>query len=83
MTAQKTVFINQATKDGAYLPRHASIRVGIPIPVPALAVNRMCGSGFQSVVSGTQVRAKFFFSTFKCCSLSVIICELDIKWIIS
>jgi len=43
-----------AAKDGSYLSRHASIRAGIPFPVPALAVNRMCGSGFQSVVTGSQ-----------------------------
>ena len=36
------------------MPRHAAIRVGIPIAAPAHAVNRLCGSGFQSVVSGAQ-----------------------------
>jgi acetyl-CoA acyltransferase 2 len=43
-----------AASDGAYLPRHASLRVGVRTEVPALAVNRMCGSGFQSVVTGSQ-----------------------------
>jgi len=43
-----------ATKDGAYMPRHASLRAGVPIAVPALGLNRMCGSGFQSVVTGSQ-----------------------------
>ena len=37
------------------MPRHVGIRVGIPVPTPAFAVNRLCGSGFQSVVSGSQV----------------------------
>lgn len=44
----------QATTDGAYIARHSALRVGIPIPVPALTVNRLCGSGFQAVVSGAQ-----------------------------
>ena len=52
--------VYQATKDGAYTPRHAGIRVGIPFPVPALGVNRMCGSGFQAVVSGAQVWLNFW-----------------------
>lgn len=43
-----------ATADGSYLPRHVGIRISLPIHVPALAVNRLCGSGFQSVVNGTQ-----------------------------
>lgn len=31
------------------------LRCGIPIPVPALTVNRLCGSGFQSIINGAQV----------------------------
>jgi acetyl-CoA acyltransferase 2 len=46
--------IFHATKDGAYTSRHAAIRVGVPYPVPSLAINRMCGSGFQSVVTGAH-----------------------------
>lgn len=44
----------QSTSDGAYIARHAALKSGIPVPVPALTVNRLCGSGFQSVVSGSQ-----------------------------
>jgi acetyl-CoA acyltransferase 2 len=43
-----------ATKDGSYLARHVALRLGVPVSAPSLAVNRMCGSGFQSVVTGTQ-----------------------------
>ncbi len=50
--------VSQASKDGAYLPRHVGIRLGVPTGVPALAVNRLCGSGFQAVVSGTQVQTR-------------------------
>ncbi|KAM5304168.1 3-ketoacyl-CoA thiolase, mitochondrial-like isoform 1-T1 [Glossophaga mutica] len=44
----------QATSDSVYLARHVGLRVGIPKETPALIVNRLCGSGFQSVVSGCQ-----------------------------
>lgn len=30
------------------------LRVGVPVSTPAFAVNRMCGSGFQSVISAVQ-----------------------------
>ena len=51
----------QSTSDGAYIARHAALKSGIPVPVPALTVNRLCGSGFQSVVSGSQVIVIFAF----------------------
>ena len=49
----------QTSHDAAYLARHAALKAGIPIPVPALTVNRLCGSGFQSVVSGAHVRMQY------------------------
>ena len=38
----------------AYLSRVAAIDGGIPPEVPALTVNRLCGSGLQAVVSAAQ-----------------------------
>lgn len=47
--------VMQATQtDGIYLPRHVLLSLGIPQERPALGVNRLCGSGFQSVVNGAQ-----------------------------
>nr|ABF18514.1 acetyl-CoA acetyltransferase [Aedes aegypti] len=43
-----------SSPDGAFLPRHVSLHCGIPIDRPALGVNRLCGSGFQSIVNGAQ-----------------------------
>ena len=37
-----------------YLPRVAAIEAGLPIETPAFAVNRLCGSGLQAVVSAAQ-----------------------------
>lgn len=45
----------QSSTDAPYIARHVGLRCGIPIPVPALTVNRLCGSGFQSIISGAQV----------------------------
>lgn len=38
----------QSGADAAYIPRHIALKSGVPIPVPSYAVNRLCGSGFQS-----------------------------------
>lgn len=44
----------QTSRDAAYAARHVGLRCGLPIETPALVVNRLCGSGFQSVVTGCQ-----------------------------
>ncbi|XP_029436041.1 3-ketoacyl-CoA thiolase, mitochondrial-like isoform X1 [Rhinatrema bivittatum] len=46
--------VMQSSSDAAYIARHVGLRVGVPVPVPALTVNRLCGSGFQSIVTGCQ-----------------------------
>ena len=51
-----TVFghvINTEPRD-MYLSRVAAIEAGVPETVPAMNVNRLCGSGLQAVVSGAQ-----------------------------
>jgi len=45
----------QSSKDAVYLPRHIGLKVGIPIETPALAVNRLCGSGFQAIVTAAEM----------------------------
>lgn len=45
----------QTSSDAIYLARHIGLKAGVPVPVPALTVNRICGSGFQSIVSGAQL----------------------------
>lgn len=42
--------------DGGHLTqRHVQLHLGIPIERPAITIDRLCGSGFQSVVNGAQV----------------------------
>ena len=38
-----------------YGARHVALKAGVPIEVPALTVNRLCGSGIQAAVSGAQL----------------------------
>jgi acetyl-CoA acetyltransferase family protein len=47
----------QSSSDAVYLARHVGLRAGIPHAVPALTVNRLCGSGFQAIISGAQLLA--------------------------
>ncbi|KZT51808.1 thiolase [Calocera cornea HHB12733] len=44
----------QTDTSGAYLARHVGHYAGLPITVPALTVNRLCGSGFQALITGVQ-----------------------------
>lgn len=39
----------------AYIARVAGLNAGIPVDVPALTVNRLCGSGLQAIVSAAQM----------------------------
>jgi len=45
----------QTSGDALYGARHVALKAGVPIPIPALTVNRLCGSGIQSVISGAQM----------------------------
>lgn len=45
----------QSSRDAIYGARHVALRAGIPIDRPALTVNRLCGSGVQSIISGAQM----------------------------
>ena len=44
----------QTSADAIYLARHVGLRTGVPQEAGALTVNRLCGSGFQAIVSGAQ-----------------------------
>lgn len=53
---QQTIFGNvlYTTNDSLYFARHVALKAGCRIETPALTVNRLCGSGFQAVVSGAM-----------------------------
>jgi acetyl-CoA C-acetyltransferase/acetyl-CoA acyltransferase 2 len=46
--------VAQTTPEDVYCARHIGLRAGIPVERPALTVNRLCGSGFQAVISAAQ-----------------------------
>lgn len=41
-------------KDGIYLARHIGLKAGVPIASPALTLNRLCGSGMESVIQAAK-----------------------------
>ncbi|MDQ2870799.1 MAG: acetyl-CoA C-acyltransferase, partial [Acidobacteriota bacterium] len=44
----------QTSGDAIYGARHVGLKAGIPKEVPALTVNRLCGSGFESIVQAAH-----------------------------
>jgi acetyl-CoA acetyltransferase family protein len=44
----------QTSGDAIYGARHVGLKAGVPKQVPALTVNRLCGSGIQSIISGAE-----------------------------
>jgi len=45
----------QTSGDALYGARHVGLKAGVPIRVPALTVNRLCGSGIQSLIDGAHI----------------------------
>jgi acetyl-CoA acetyltransferase family protein len=45
----------QTSADAIYGARHVALKAGVPKEVPALTVNRLCGSGIQAIVSGAHM----------------------------
>jgi len=45
----------QTSGDAIYGARHVGLKAGVPFDRPALTVNRLCGSGIQSIVSGAHM----------------------------
>ena len=56
-SVEHVVFGNvlQTSSDAIYCARHIGLKSGVPVDVPALTVNRLCGSGIQAAVSGAQM----------------------------
>ena len=45
----------QTSGDALYGARHVALKAGLPVETPALTVNRLCGSGIQSIISAAQM----------------------------
>jgi acetyl-CoA acyltransferase 2 len=44
----------QSSADAIYLARHVGLRAGVPPGVPAVTVNRLCGSGLEAILQGAR-----------------------------
>ncbi len=47
--------VAQTSTDAIYLSRHVGLRAGLPERMPALTVNRLCGSGFEAVIQAATL----------------------------
>lgn len=46
--------IGQSSSDTYFLPRHIGLYAGIPFGVPAVMLQRICGSGFETIIAGAE-----------------------------
>jgi len=46
--------VAQSSFDAYYVPRHIGLYSGVPVDVPALGVNRICGSGFETIATAAD-----------------------------
>ncbi|NNM95979.1 MAG: thiolase family protein [Bacteroidia bacterium] len=49
-----TANIGQSSYDAYFLPRHISLFCNVPMEVPALLVQRICGSGFETMITAAE-----------------------------
>ena len=46
--------VQQSSTDAHYLARHVGLKAGLPVHVPSLTVNRLCGSGLEAIVTAAK-----------------------------
>lgn len=46
--------VQQSSKDAHLLARHIGLKAGTPISVPALTINRLCGTGVESILTAAR-----------------------------
>ncbi len=46
--------VMQTSADAIYCARHVGLQCEIPVETPAVTVNRLCGSGFESLIQAAQ-----------------------------
>ncbi|MEH7226044.1 acetyl-CoA C-acetyltransferase [Bacillus sp. JJ1566] len=53
---EQVVFANvqQSSKDAHLLARHVGLKAGLPLHVPALTINRLCGSGVEAILTAAR-----------------------------
>lgn len=46
--------IGQSSADAYFLPRHIGLYAGVSVGVPAVMLQRICGSGFETIIAGAE-----------------------------
>jgi acetyl-CoA C-acetyltransferase len=46
--------VAQSSFDAYYLPRHVGLYAGVPLAVPSLLVHRLCGTGFETILTAAD-----------------------------
>jgi acetyl-CoA C-acetyltransferase len=46
--------IGQSSADSYFFPRHVALYSGIPEGIPAVMLQRICGSGFETIIAGAE-----------------------------
>ncbi|MED4988060.1 acetyl-CoA C-acetyltransferase [Parageobacillus toebii] len=46
--------VQQSSRDAHLLARHVGLKVGVPIDVPAVTVNRLCGTGLEAILMAAR-----------------------------
>ncbi|MCL6650308.1 MAG: acetyl-CoA C-acyltransferase, partial [Chloroflexi bacterium] len=47
--------VNPTAKEDPYIARVAAVNAGVPVRVPAVTVNRLCGSGLEAITLGARL----------------------------
>ncbi|NNV06230.1 acetyl-CoA C-acetyltransferase [Geobacillus sp. MMMUD3] len=47
--------VQQSSRDAHLLARHVGLKAGVPIDVPAVTVNRLCGTGLETIIMGARL----------------------------
>lgn len=59
--------IGQSSCDAYFLPRHISLYAGVPKEIPSLMVQRICGSGFETIITASEQITLGKADTVLCC----------------
>ncbi|WP_017437577.1 acetyl-CoA C-acetyltransferase [Saccharococcus caldoxylosilyticus] len=46
--------VQQSSRDAHLLARHVGLKAGVPIDVPAVTVNRLCGTGLEAILMAAR-----------------------------
>lgn len=47
--------VQQSSKNAHLLARHVGLKAGIPLYVPAVTINRVCGTGIEAITAGARL----------------------------